>query len=84
MAEQLQSEMFMIDMIFEVLEILQIMIDVITFYDLFVGENPFDSGTFAGKGLVNAGFTLYYMIMRYAYPEDEEEVVVVEEEGLAL
>ena len=72
----------MIDMMFEVLEILQILIDVITFVDLFNDENAFDSGTIAGKGLVNAGFTVYYLIYDHFVAKDEEEVVV--DEGLSL
>ena len=69
----------MIDMIFEVLEVMQILIDVITFVDLFNDENAFDSGTIAGKGLVNAGFTLYYLFVDNFTPkkDEEEEIVVV-------
>ena len=68
----------MIDMIFEVLEVMQILIDVITFVDLFNDENAFDSGTIAGKGLVNTGFTLYYLFVdNFTAKKDEEEEVVV-------
>ena len=69
----------MIDLIFTCLAVLQIMIDIVTFIDLFNDENAFDSGTFAGKGLVNAGFTTYFIIVD-AMKEDEE-VVFVEEEA---
>ena len=82
MAKQLQGEMYMIDMMFEVLEVLQILIDVITFVDLFEADNSFDSGTIAGKGLTNAGFTLYYLFVENIKKPEEE--VIVEEEGLTL
>ena len=81
MAQQLEQEMYMIDLIFTCLEVLQIMIDIVTFIDLFNDDNAFDSGTFAGKGLVNAGFTTYYLIVN-AMEEDEGEVVIEEEEAL--
>lgn len=74
----------MINMIFEVLEVLQILIDVITFVDLWEAENSFDSGTIAGKGLVNAGFTLYYLFVNNINFGGDEEEVVVEEAPLTL
>ena len=78
MASQLEQEMYMIDMMFEVLEVLSILIDVITFVDLFEAENAFDSGTIAGKGLINAGFTLYNLFVDNFVGKKGED------EGLAL
>ena len=66
------------------MEVLQILIDVITFVDLFEADNSFDSGTIAGKGLTNAGFTLYYLFVENINFKKPEEEVIVEEEGLTL
>ena len=74
--------MYLIDMMFTVLEVLQILIDTVTFVDLFRADNAFDSGTIAGKGLVNAGFTLYYLFIDNFSGKKDEEVVV--EEGFTL
>lgn len=69
---------------FEVLEVLQILIDIITFVDLFEADNSFDSGTIAGKGLTNAGFTIYYLFVDNLVSNKDEEEIIVEEEGLTL
>ena len=71
----------MIEMMFQILEFLQILIDVMTFYDLFKADNGFDAGTIAGKGLTNAIFTFYYMgrdLTKKDKPEEEEVDVNVE------
>ena len=60
--------------------LLEIMVDVFTWYDLQEEGNYFDAGTFAGKGLVNACFTLYYLVIDYFLPKPEEEDV----DGTAL
>ena len=51
--------------LFTVMEVLEILIDALTFSDLYLEDNWFDAGVLAGKGLVNTGFTLYYIIMEY-------------------
>ena len=51
--------------LFTILEVLEILVDCLTFADLYEEENWFDGGVIAGKGLVNTGFTLYYLIMEY-------------------
>ena len=81
MAAQLQQEMVFIEMMFQILELLQILIDVMTFYDLFKADNGFDAGTIAGKGLTNAIFTFYYLGRDLAAknkPEEDEADVDVE------
>ena len=73
--------MVFIEMMFQILELLQILIDVMTFYDLFKADNGFDAGTIAGKGLTNAIFTFYYMGRDLAAknkPEEDEADVDVE------
>ena len=65
-----------------IMEFLEILVDVLTFYDLQEEDNYFDAGTFAGKGLINACFTLYYVILdNFVTPppaDAEEEVDVVD------
>ena len=55
--------------LFTVLEVLEVLIDALTFKDEYLDGNYFDAGVIAGKGLVNGGFTLYYIIMEYTAPE---------------
>ena len=79
--------MVLIDMMFQVLEFLEILIDVMTFYDLFRADNGFDAGTIAGKGLTNAIFVLFYFGRDMAAqhkPPVEVEVEVEESEFVAF
>ena len=64
-AQKLTASLQMVLALFTVLEVLEVLIDCLTFNDLYQDENWFDGGVIAGKGLVNAGFTLYYLIMEY-------------------
>ena len=69
--------MVLVETIFTVMSLLEILVDVVTFYDLQKDDDWFDAGTFAGKGLINAGFTTYYVTKEYfipAKPEDDELV----------
>ena len=70
--------MQLIDMMFQVMQLLEILVDVVTFVDLWNGDDDFDSGTIAGKGAINAGFNLWYLVRDNFLPEPEPEVVVVE------
>ena len=54
-----------------VMEVLEIVIDALTFADMLEEHNWFDAGVLAGKGLVNAGFTLYYIIMEWTRPDGD-------------
>ena len=51
MAKQFEQEMYLIETIFTVMEVLEILVDALTFSDLFKDGDYFDSGAFAGKGL---------------------------------
>ena len=73
MAQQFEQEMYLIDMMFTVMTLLEILIDAVTFKDLWSDGNHFDSGTIAGKGLVNTGFTLYNLILDNFLGNDEPE-----------
>ena len=64
-------------MMFEVMQLLEILVDVVTFVDLWDSDDMFDSGTIAGKGLVNAGFNIWYLIKdNFFAPKEEVEVEV--------
>ena len=67
---------------FQILELLQILIDVMTFYDLYKDDDGFDAGTIAGKGLTNAIFTFYYMGRDIAKKNKKPEEEVEEDEEL--
>ena len=67
-ANRLQSSLMIVMTLFTIMEVLEVLIDSLTFADLLTQENWFDGGVLAGKGLVNAGFTIYYLVMEYAYP----------------
>ena len=73
MFEQLKASLATVNAFLLIMEILEILIDALTFTDVLVKENFFDSGVMAGKGLVNAGFTIYYLIMQYWKPDEKEE-----------
>ena len=65
LAGKLTKSLSIVMALFTVMEVLEILIDCLTFNDLYVQSNWFDAGVIAGKGLVNTGFTLYYIIMEY-------------------
>ena len=62
---QLTESLEIVTALFTVMELLEILIDCLTFADLYAVKNWFDAGVIAGKGLVNTGFSLYYIIMEY-------------------
>ena len=55
------------------MEIVEILIDVISFTDTLDDENYFAAGIMAGKGVTNAGFTTYYLVMQYWKPTEEDK-----------
>ena len=76
LATQFEKEMYLIDTIFTVMTMLEILVDVLTFYDLQKDDDWFDAGTFAGKGLVNASFTTFYLIRDNFLPPKEDADVI--------
>lgn len=77
LAKQFEQEMVLVETIFTVMSLLEILVDVVTFYDLQKDNSWFDAGTFAGKGLINAGFTTFYVTKEYFIPpkNDNDELV---------
>lgn len=57
--------------LFTVMEVLEVLIDCLTFAELSADDDWFDSGVIAGKGIINAGFTTYYLVVEYSDPAKE-------------
>ena len=56
------------------MEVLEILIDALTFKDVFEKNNYMDAGIMSGKGVINAGFTIYYLIMQYWKPDEDHKL----------
>ena len=56
------------------MEILEILIDALTFKDVFDKNDYLDAGIMSGKGVLNAGFTIYYIIMQYWKPDENHSL----------
>ena len=69
--DQLKESLATVNAFLMVMEVLEILIDALTFSDQFGMNNYFDAGILAGKGLVNAGFTIYYIVMQYWKPDED-------------
>ena len=69
--DQLKASLATVDAFLTILEILEILIDALTFTDQIEGDRYFDAGIMAGKGLVNSGFTTYYIVMKYWKPNED-------------
>ena len=85
LAKQFEGEMVLVETVFTTMKMLEILVDAANFYDLQTDGNPFDAGTFAGKGLINAGFNTYQVVMdNFVTPmadrKAEEEAVITAEE----
>ena len=55
------------------MEIVEILIDALSFNDTLDERKFIDAGIMAGKGVVNAGFTTYFLIMQYWKPHKKDE-----------
>ena len=80
-AQKLTASLQVVLALFTVLEVLEVLIDCLTFNDLYQEGNWFDGGVIAGKGLVNAGFTIYYLVMEYTREPGTWKKFDYEEEG---
>ena len=70
-ASRLSNSINAVLALFTVMEVLEVLIDALTFAELNRDDDWFDSGVIAGKGLVNAGFTTYYLVIEYSDPAKE-------------
>lgn len=73
MFDTLKQSLATVNAFLMVMEVLEVLIDALTFTDELFKDNFFDAGIMSGKGLVNAGFTCYYIIMQYWKPEEKED-----------
>lgn len=73
MFDKLKQSLATVNAFLLVMECLEVLIDALTFTDVLFKNNFFDAGIMAGKGLVNAGFTIYYIIMQYWKPDEKED-----------
>lgn len=70
-ANRLTNSLSAVLALFTVMEVLEVLIDALTFAELVGDHDWFDSGVIAGKGLINAGFTTYYLVIEYSDPAKE-------------
>ena len=63
-----------VDAFLTIMEILEILIDALSFKDTLEDNSFFDAGVMVSKGSVNAGFTSYYIVMQYWKPELDVEL----------
>ena len=54
-----------------IMEVLEILTDMLTFTDMLKEDNYWQAGVNAGKGFVNGGFTVYYIVMQYWKPDED-------------
>ena len=54
-----------------IMEVLEILTDMLTFTDMLKADNYWAAGVIGGKGFVNGGFTVYYIVMQYWKPEED-------------
>lgn len=72
--DQLKESLATVNAFLLIMEVLEILIDALSFKDTLAEDNYFDSGLLAGKGLVNAGFTVYYIVMQYWKPDEDHSI----------
>ena len=49
----------------EVLGLIQVFVDAKTVYSEWLAGDYFESGLYLGKGLLNAGFSIYNIVMKF-------------------
>ena len=72
--DQLKASLATVDAFLTILEVLEILIDALTFTDQLDDNRYFDAGIMGGKGLVNSGFTTYYIVMKYWKPDEDYQL----------
>ena len=68
---QLKNSLATVNIFLLIMEVLEILTDMLTFSDMLKDDSYFAAGVIAGKGFVNGGFTIYYIIMQYWKPESD-------------
>ena len=70
---QLKKSLATVNAFLLIMEVVEILIDTLSFTDTYEDGKYIDAGIMAGKGVVNAGFTTYYLIMQYWKPDEKDK-----------
>ena len=70
---QLKKSLATVNAFLLIMEVVEILIDTLSFTDTFEDKKYMDAGIMAGKGVVNACFTTYYLIMQYWKPNEKDK-----------
>ena len=70
---QLKKSLATVNAFLLIMEVVEILIDTLSFTDTYEDGKYMDAGIMAGKGVVNAGFTTYYLIMQYWKPNEKDK-----------
>ena len=68
---QLKNSLATVNIFLLIMEVLEILTDMLTFTDMLKDDSYWAAGVICGKGIVNGGFTIYYIIMQYWKPESD-------------
>ena len=72
--DELKNSLATVNAFLLIMEVLEILIDALTFKDVFEKNDYFDAGIMSGKGVINAGFTSYYLVMQYWKPDEDHSL----------
>ena len=73
---QLKNSLATVNIFLLIMEVLEILTDMLTFSDMLKENDYWNAGVIGGKGFVNGGFTIYYIVMQYWKLKDGESGVV--------
>ena len=68
---QLKNSLATVNIFLLIMEVLEILTDMLTFTDMLKEDAYWAAGVIGGKGFINGGFTLYYIVMQYWKPESD-------------
>ena len=71
--DQLQKSLATVNAFLLIMEIVEILIDALSFTDTLEESKFIDAGIMAGKGVTNAGFTTYFLVMQYWKPNEKDK-----------
>ena len=69
--DQLATSLATVNVFLLIMEVLEILTDALTFNDFIKDDDYWNGGVLAGKGMVNSGFTIYYIVMQYWKPDSD-------------
>ena len=68
---QLKNSLATVNIFLLIMEVLEILTDMLTFSDMLKENDYWNAGVIGGKGFVNGGFTIYYIVMQYWKPDSD-------------